>query len=176
MCEANGRKDDVFEQTIERLKTGDRRGARTALKQELAAKKKQSEEAQLDAELDRIAKDDEAREAAAAETERAAKAERARQSRLSRAKRQLTSAAAELDTALETAEAKFHEIEACLATIAQSGGRRVHVTSTKWMLIAAFWKNAHHLGARLGLARSPGGPSKYKTISTAVADVTGERA
>lgn len=165
----------MFEQTIEKLRGGDKRGARAALKQELTAKRKTEEATELDAELERIAKADEAKRNQEAEAENAAKAERARQSRLSRARRQLMEAAEEFDRALENAESKFHEIEACLATIHQNGGQRVHVTSTKWMIVAAFWSNARHLGARLGLARTPGGPSKRRTMATAISQIAGEK-
>ena len=152
---------------IDALKSGaDRAEVRKSAKAALKAKQAAEVDALVDAALldaESLAQLEAAEQAA---SEKAAAEEHARRTKLGMSKRKLKAACAKFDAALVAANESFEEVEQALSDIANlSKGKRADVTSRRWIIVAAVWKNAKTFGARLGAPRSPGGISKWQTVS-----------
>lgn len=149
----------------------DRDRARKALAEEI----RRSDEADLEQELDELARQETEREAReAAERDRLERVALA-SGELREARKRQAALAADFDAALAAAEAAFVELEALsqevtgLERIAGEGaGARVsvraHARSTA--IVAALWSAAPSLCRRLRLQRVPSGPHNVRALTT----------
>lgn len=152
----------MFTETIAAIRSGATTSARrAALRKDLKVKNDQELDEKL-AEIEAQAQD----ELDTAQREESERLKREEQSaRLLAAENALADHAVKMDELLAKIGATFDAMDEAFAEMRDAGGDVKDVTFRRFTLINACWFHARNLSARLGVARSAGGPSKWKPLA-----------
>ena len=85
--------------------------------------------------------------------------------RRSRAEDALAEQAEKMDRLLAELETSFQAMEAATVELRQAGGTAPDVNVRRFTIINACWHHARTLSSRLGIARSAGGPGRWRPLA-----------